>query len=233
MSSRRFLLLVLIASVAAAQDVRVSPYRVNRAAITDRSLINLFMREQAMVARAVPESLVVIDAAANGFGQGDLLIVYPGEETHPLLTVDEPLRSIMDNWNYNAGQITTADTLAAQLLLHAREFRDPYRGLLGQIVRGIEAYYQGSTIEGAFRRDRETTYLGLWNFDESAFGYREAPHLAGGDTVRSFDLLQLISSDTVYVTDETLYDVIYVYETVHDTVYLPLPSGDSAPRGGK
>jgi hypothetical protein len=223
-TARAIFFVILGVTAAFAQDVRVSPYRVNRAAVTDKSLINLFMREQAIVARETPDSLVVIDAASNGFGQGDLLIVYPGEATQPLLSVDEPLRSIMDNWNYNAGQITTPDTAAAQLLDHAREHHDPYRGLLGQIVRGIETYYAGPTIEGAFRCDHETTYLGLWNFDESAFRYREAPLGAAADTIHSYDLLQMISRDTVYVTDTTLYDVIYVYKTYHDTVYVPAPA---------
>lgn len=224
------LLTMAVALSVLAQDVRVSPYRVNRATITDRSLIDLFMREQAILTRQIPDSLVVIDASSNGFGQGDLLLTYPGDESHPLLTVEEPLRSIMDNWNYNAGQVTTSDTVSAQLLIHAREHRDPYRGLLGQIVRGIETYYTGATIEGAFRRDRETTYLGLWNFDESAFSYREAPLTAAGDTVHSYDLLQIIRRDTVYVMDTTLYDFIYVYKTYHDTVFVPVPGDAPAER---
>jgi hypothetical protein len=228
-----FLFLILtLSSLTLADEVRVRPYRAYCASVTDTTVIREFLQQQSIPTTEQTDSLEIIDATGNGFGENDLVIVYPSKQTYSLMTIEEPLKSMMKDWRYNAEQLTSPDTTSAQLFEDARADstgKGGFKGLLAFILKGLELYYGGNTVEGAFRRDQNSSYLELLNYNKDALKYRKLETAALSDTVHSYDLLQIVSRDTLVESDSTMYDVIYVYKTLHDTVYLPAdaPPADS------
>jgi len=209
-----------------AQEVRVSPYEVYRAFVYDPSLIKEFREAQMLQPDLQIDSIEIIDATRNGFGMGDLMVVYPSKELYHLMTVEEPLRSIMGSWSYDANkQLTTPATTSSDLQNLANDLQSPYAGLLAFLLRGLEWYYpSGQYVEGYFRRDPQTSFIELWNFELDALKFRDYEGPAISDTLELFDILKVVSNDTVFVTDTTLYDAIYIYKTYTDTVFVPQPA---------
>ena len=206
-------------------DVHVRPQRAYLASVTDSAVIRQFIDQQSIPIENRIDSIEIIDAAGNGFGEHDLIILYPSKRTYSLMTIEEPLKSMMKDWYYNAEQLTSPDIASVQLFHAAREDstgKGAFKGLLASILKGLELYYSGATIEGSFRRDENSSFLELWNYEPSALQFRELQTAGLLDTVQNYDLLQIVSSDTTEVADSTMYDVIYVYKTLHDTVYVPI-----------
>ncbi len=238
MRYRRLLMLGFLAlgiGAALAGDVRVRPYRAYCASVTDTAVIRHFIEQQSIPEQGHTDSLEIIDASGNGFGENDLIIVYPSKHTYSLMSIEEPLKTMMTDWHYNTSQLTSPDTTAAQLFTAARTDttgKGAFHGLLGFILRGLELYYGGEIIEGSFRRDQNSSFLELWNYDPQAFKFRESVSAASADTIQNYDLLQIVSHDTLELSDSTMYDVIFVYKTIHDTVYVaaeaPPPGDDHA-----
>jgi hypothetical protein len=220
---------VLCGGIALAQEVHVRPSMSYVAAITEPVLIEQVLRQQSIPLETHTDSIEIIDAMANGFGENDLLVLYPSKQVFALMNIEEPLKTMMDNWHYNLEQRTTPYTTSTELAKQTREERNPFDGLLTYVLRGIEQFYGGSGIEGTFRRDENSSYLALWNFAPDSFRYRDARGGGVSDTLRYYDLLNIVSHDTTYLADSTLYDVIYVYKTYRDTVYLPADSNHRAP----
>ena len=219
------LLVTTIVSLATAGDVRVRPQRAYSASVTDMSVVRLFLEQQSIPAQGRVDSVEIIDAAGNGFGENDLVVFHPSKQTYSLMTIEEPLKTMMKDWYYNAEQLTTPDTVSAQLFKAADEDstgKGAFKGLLAFVLKGLEVYYSGARIEGSFRRDENSSFLELWNYDPSLLRYREIQSVGLSDTVQTFDLLQIVSHDTLELADSMMYDVIYVYKTLHDTVYIPV-----------
>jgi hypothetical protein len=218
-----FVGLALITASCYAQEVVVKPYNVYHAFVYDRTLIEEFRQGQMLEPDLKIDSIEVIDATRNGFGIGDLIVAYPSKQIFHLMTIEEPLRSIMSSWTYDANKLYTAPfTTSAELRNSARELQSPYAGLLYFLLKGLELYYPtGEYIEGFFRKDKETSFIELWNFDEGKLNYREAEGLGVSDTLRLFDILKVEANDTVFLSDSTLYDAIYIYKTITDTIFVP------------
>ncbi|HEY3296523.1 MAG TPA: hypothetical protein VGL38_13925 [bacterium] len=223
-----FLALLALAAWCAAEDVHVRPTMAYSATITDPALIKQLLQQQSITQDGSTDSVEIIDAMANGFGENDLLVLYPSKQVFSLMTVEEPLKTMMENWHYNLQQRTTPFTRSADLSQQARTEHSPFAGLLSFIVRGLEAYYNGTVIEGTFRRDENTAYIALWNFAPDSFKYRDLSGTGMADTLHYYDLLQIVKQDTAFVTDSTMYDVIYVYKTYRDTVFIPMDSAGAA-----
>jgi hypothetical protein len=224
---RRIALLLLLFAVAercAAQDVHVRPSMSYIASIVEPGLIEQVLKQQSITPEGRTDSLEIIDAMGNGFGENDLLVLYPSRQVFPLMTVEEPLKTMMDNWHYNLEQRTTPFTASQDIIKQAHAERNPFDGLLSFIVRGLEQFYSGRVIEGTFRRDENSSYLALWNFSPDSFRYKDPKNAGVSDTLHYYDLLNIVSRDTTYIADSTIYDVIYVYKTYRDTVYVPVES---------
>lgn len=231
---RLFGLIVLaICSTCVGQEVHVRPTMAFCATITDPALIKQLLEQQAITPEGRTDSVEIIDAMSNGFGENDLVVLYPSKQVFSLMTVEEPLKTMMENWHYNLQQRTTPFTQSSDLTQQARAERNPFAGLLSYIVRGLENYYHGTVVEGTFRRDENTSYIALWNFAPDSFRYKEMQGAGMSDTLRYYDLLQIVKQDTTFVADSTMYDVIYVYKTYRDTVYVPLDSTVGAAKNGR
>ena len=215
--------LALLAASCFAQEVVVKPYNVYQAFVYDPTLIEEFRQGQMLEPDLEIDSIEVIDATRNGFGIGDLIVVYPSKQIFHLMAIEEPLRSIMSSWTYDANKLYSAPFItSAELRNSARELQSPYAGLLYYLLRGLELYYPGGEyIEGFFRKDTETSFIELWNFDQAKLNYRESEGIGVSDTLRFFDILKVEANDTVFLSDSTLYDAIYIYKTITDTIFVP------------
>jgi len=228
-----FILLLALFAVSFAEDVHVRPMMSYCATISDPVLIKQLLQQQAITLEAQTDSIEIIDAMANGFGENDLLVLYPSKQVFSLMTVEEPLKTMMENWHYNLQQRTTPYTRSTDLVQQARTEKSAFAGLLSFIVRGLETYYNGSVVEGTFRRDENSSYIALWNFAPDSFKYKDAQGAGLSDTLHYYDLLQIVKKDTSFIADSTMYDVIYVYKTYRDTVYVPMDSAMGAVRNAR
>lgn len=57
----------------------------------------------------------------------------------------------------------------------------------------------------------------MWGYNESALHYTPMPPTVP-DPVVIYDLLHVLRFDTLIKADTSLYDLIYVYKTVRETV---------------
>ena len=230
---RALIALLAVTQMLFAGDVRVNPYRAYCASVTDSSVIGQFVLQQSLPLTEPADSLEIIDASGNGFGENDLIIVYPSKQIFTLMTIEEPLKTMMKDWQYNSAQLTTPDMTSAKLFQGARDDstgKGAFKGLLGFVLKGLELYYSGDVVEGSFRRDQNRSVLERWNYAPAALHSQDLRSAGLADTVHAYDLLQIVSQDTVELADSTLYDVIYVYKTLHDTVYVPVDAATDTVR---
>ncbi|MCX6600770.1 MAG: hypothetical protein NT025_04315 [bacterium] len=216
-------LLGILAPVHSHAQV-VRPHMGYQVAITDQTFIGEFINQQSLSITGAVDSLVFIDADGQGFGENDLVTAYPSKQTFPLMQVEEPSRSYMAQWQFaHPNQFTSPRKSSSELFRTARDPDDPdaLKGMLAFIVRGLELYYKGVDVKGQFRQDSATVFIEVWDFDPNLFRYRDSEGIGMADTFQAYDLLHVLRNDTLLLSDSTLYDVIYVYKTFSDTVFVP------------
>ncbi len=214
--------LFLIPFLTLGQD-SVEPCKVYRKIVKDSAVIEHFRSGQLITSDLAIDSIEVIDGNGNGFGMGDLIILYPSKNIQALLTVEEPLKSIMAAWKPDVNKTFSSSlTESYQVFQIAEEWQSPFPGLLTFILKGLELYYpKGERIQGFFRKDPETSYIELWGYDEKELRYRPLEGLGISDTLEAYDVIHVVTRDTVYLADSTLFDAIYIYRTYSDTLILP------------
>ncbi|MBU0508808.1 hypothetical protein KKH27_08240 [bacterium] len=218
-----FVVLVLFATTESPAQV-VRPQFSRKITISDSVFIHDFIQQQALPIGERVDSLEFLDLDARGFSENDFVVVYPTRETFPLVEIGEQTRAYMEQWQTaNPWQVTAPRMSSSQLFEMAGrpEVRSALMGMLGFVLRGLEVFYEGTNVEGRFRQDSNTVYIELWNFDPALFQYRDLEGTGMSDTITSYDLLQVVRDDTLFLTDSTLFDVIYVYKTFRDTVFIP------------
>lgn len=216
-------LVLLICGVSSAREIVVEPYSVYHVVVNDPGIISLVRSEQSLDPEMVIDSLEFIDATRNGFGEGDLMVVFPNKQVFPLLNVEGKLRSTMDSWLFReTHQLTSPITDSYEMERVADEVKKPKPLILSAILRSLERYYSGDQIEGYFRRDCQTSFLQLWNYDPEQLKFVKMSQEEGAKKLNSFDLLKIVVHDTVYVTDSTMFDAYYIMKTEQDTVYIPV-----------
>lgn len=216
----------IVIPLACAQKIQVEPYQVHRTFVNDPTLIEIFRQEQLLESNMQIDSIEVIDATRNGFGQGDLMVIYPSKNMYPLIAVEKKLHNIMSSWEFDENLAFTSPYIHSQDNFGiAEQWKDPFVGMLAFILEGLELYYpQGERIMGSFRyqKDEKIAAIVLWDFSENDLVYR--PRKSGGiaDTLEAYDILQVVKQDTVFLSDSTLFDAIYIYKTITDTVFVPV-----------
>jgi len=211
--------LLIFSSVLMAQDGEVKPKEVHSVKVIDAEVIETFRRGQLLSPTIAIDSVEFIDVTRNGFGQGDLMIVYPMERVFPLLEVNETERSILNLYAFEENKTYSAPTLnVTQIQEDARILESPFAGILATVVKGVEYYYDGNYIQGLFRitRDRDIATLTLWNYSEEDMEYTAGSPAGIADTLLNYDLLKVyireLTTDTIYVpilvdTDELEYPI--------------------------
>ena len=201
-------LLLVFPSILMAQDGEVKPKEVHSVKVSDAEVIETFRRGQLLSPTIAIDSVEFIDVTRNGFGQGDLMIVYPMERVFPLLEINETERSILNLYEFEENKTYSAPTLnVTQIQEDARVLESPFAGILATVVKGVEYYYDGNYIQGLFRitKDRDIATLTLWNYSEEDMEYKTGSPAGIADTLLNYDLLK-----------------VYIRELTTDTIYVPI-----------
>jgi hypothetical protein len=157
----------------------------------------------------------IIDATGNGFGEDDLVKTYPSEQIYFPVPSDSA-QKIMNSWQFKANfQIVTQDRNAEEFENLPTEQAE--NGIFASILRGVHRNYQDLPMNIWFRRDATGITFEMWGFNQTGLNYTPPPPPLP-DSVVTYDLVHISRSDTLIKADSTMYDLIYVYKTVSDTV---------------
>lgn len=198
------------------QEISVDKITVPVVSIADKSLIDFFMFEFF-----IPETLVtkleIIDATSNGFGEDDLVKTYPSEAIYFPVPSDSA-QKIMNSWQFKANfQIVTQNRAPEEFENAATDKAE--NGIFASILKGVNRNYGDQPINIWFSRDENGVTYEMWGFNPTALSYT-APPPTVPDSVVTYDLVHVFRADTLIKADTTLYDLIYVYKTVSDTLVI-------------
>ncbi|MFQ5602578.1 MAG: hypothetical protein ACE5HS_04855 [bacterium] len=211
-------LIILSAKLFSQQgkDMKVDKMSVPVVSIKDRALIDFFMFE-FFIAETLVTQIDIIDATGNGFGEDDLVKTYPSQAIYFPVPSDSA-QKIMNSWQFKANfQIVSENR-------EPTEFENPTNanapnGIFAAILKGVNRNYRDQPIKILFERDKNGVTFEMWGYEPAALSYTPPPPPVP-DSVVTYDLVHVFRADTLIKADTTLYDLIYLYKTVSDTVYI-------------
>ncbi|MBD3289660.1 hypothetical protein GF337_12715 [candidate division KSB1 bacterium] len=206
------ILILSITSISFAQKndkVEVNQISVPMVTLLDSSLISFFLDEFF-----IPETLVtkmdIIDVSLNGFGENDIVKLYPSDNVYFLQFVSDAAQKRMNQWEFKANFQITAQNEDVSIA-DDYESNKPAYNIFGAILKGLNQNYQDLPIKIRFERDSSTVLFELWGHT------REALRVIPKEEPRVKDVLL---EQIAVKSDTTLYDCIFIYKTLIDTVYL-------------
>jgi len=206
-------LLFLIVNICFAQQhekpIAMNQITIPKISFADREMISYFMDEFF-----IPETLVtkmdIIDVGLNGFGENDIVRLYPSDNVYFLQFVSEAAQKKMNEWEFKANfQITAKNEDLS--IADDYETNIPAYNIFGAILRGLNQNYQDLPIKIRFERDSSTVLFELWGHNEQELKVIPDINTRLNDPI----LTQIIAK-----SDTTLYDCIFVYKTIIDTVLV-------------
>ncbi len=221
-ASRLALLLGILALLAFARIIRaqdaisVDKITVPVVTVEDSRLIDFFVYE-FFIAETLVTRLDIIDATGNGFGEDDLVKTYPSEVIYFPVPSDSA-QAIMNSWRFKANfQIVTESREPEAFENLPNEKAE--NGIFASILRGVNRNYQDQPINVWFQRDGSGVTFEMWGYNKGLLNYQPPPP-EKPDSVTTYDLVHVFRSDTLIKADTTMYDLIYLYKTVTDTVIV-------------
>jgi len=191
------------------QDIEINQISVPTVKLTNSRLISFFMDEFF-----IPETLVtkmdIIDVNNNGFGEHDIVRLYPSDNVYFLEFVSDKAQSRMNQWKFKANFQITAENKDEEILNEYESNKAAYN-IFGSILKGLNQNYYDLPIKIHFERDSATVLFELWGYNEMLL--QEIPD-------HSTRLNDVILTQISTKTDTTLYDCIFIYKTITDTVYV-------------
>lgn len=189
--------------------------------IDDRSTIDFFV-EEFFLPETSYTRIEVIDTESNGFGKNDLLKFHPSGSMYYLDMVTDTAQKVMNAWEVEENVEIVTDRLdpARYDSVGTAEF-----GILGSLAEGIERNYRGAPININMRRDSTGIVFEMWGYEADSLVYTPPPPPVP-DSVPVFDLIQSYRTEETILPDTTTYDLLFIYRTETDTVFLEPPEGD-------
>jgi len=207
-------LLMLAAARLPAQAISVDKMTVPVVSIEERELIDFFMFE-FFIAETLVTRMEIIDATGNGFGEDDLVKTYPSEAIYFPVPSDSA-QKIMNSWQFKANfQIVSENRVPEEFENLPNEKAE--NGIFASILKGVNRNYQDAPINIWFQRDSTGVTFEMWGFNKQNLAYTPPPPPVP-DSVITYDLVHVVRNDTLIKADSTVYDKIYIYKTVTDTL---------------
>ena len=183
--------------------------------ITSKELISFFLDEFF-----IPETLVtkmeIIDVSVNGFGENDIVKLYPSDQVYYLQYVSDKAQIEMNKWKFTANFQITAKNRDISILNEYNTNRPSYN-IFGSILKGLNQNYNDYPIKIRFERDSTTVLFELWSFNEQKL------ELIPDKSSRMNDPVM----EKITVTSDTTFrDCIFIYKTIIDTVFIKKESDD-------
>jgi len=206
---------MMLSHPAAAQpssQVLVTRKTVPVATIKDRETINFFV-EQYFIPEQKIDSIEVIDVLGDGFNEKDVLEVYPSKQLFSLSESDTAL-AVMRNWKRSSFIEVVAER-GKRSEYGARSNFPAALSMFNGLVRLVEKNYVGRRLTLQFDFDgseKGAASLQIWGFQED-----ELLKALNPNDQFAHDMMFYTRSDTIYI-EKPVYDVIYIQQTVTDTV---------------
>ena len=224
LAARTAVLLALVSAPARAQsrEVAVTRRAVPVAIVKDEPTIKFFV-DQYFITEDKIDSMLVIDITANGFDEKDVLEVYPSKK---IINLSESAAALelMRNWK-RTGFIELTGARNARGQIEVKDKQNPvaqefFRGMVRLIERTYK--YEGRKLSLFFEFDdkKGVAALQIWGYGDKS----EMQEQPKSNNQSSHDLLFFTRTDTVYVK-QPVYDVIYIEQTVTDTVKVYVKDG--------
>jgi hypothetical protein len=209
--------LLVAAALNAQEETRIAASMCLVAENSDQDLIRQLLDQQLIVASNV-ERIRITDIASDGFGEGDLLQLFPGGESHLLRQLSGDMQVLLAGWAFasNHEVLAPVDVTAAEL----RSLDLPAAELLGDVMQAARKHLGLAAFEMAVDYGPQGLQLRIWDYPGDSLYHRPGFDSAGG---RLVDVVQILRSDTTYVVDKVLRDLIIIESRVEDTVYPPDP----------
>ena len=149
------------------------------------------------------EKIRFIDLTNNGFGNEDMMTLFPSRMSFPFL-VDSALANGMESWTFNTGeQVIARDTSALfyEQLAEKEPKRKAVNGILAGILRALNSNFHGETIKIYFERTAtHNIRLDMWGFTDSTdIFYGQNPETWNTNPLSRIDTVIVVKRDTVYV----------------------------------
>lgn len=187
--------------------------------IMDKNLINFFL-EEFMIIEDNVERIEVIDATGNGFGEDDLIKLYPSNQIYFPVPSDTA-QKIMNSWEFRANFRIDAENKPAEVY-EELPTNKAANAIFASLVRGLSYNYKDLPIKIRCERDSSGVTFEMWGYNEEKLQFTPPPSPLP-DSVVNFDVVHVIRSDTLVVADTTFNDFMYIFKTVSDTVFVKKP----------
>ena len=197
-------------------DVTIDQQMVSIARVSDRFLIDFFIESYLIPEDSVKE-LHFIDATGNGFGEEDLIKCFPSERTYYLFPSDTA-QKVMNDWQFTSNFQSVTRNVDPQV------FRDlgsdkAQNAVLASMLESLNWNYSDLPMKMYFARDSSTVVFDMWGFRPDALQWQPPPPPPSVPQT-TYDLMHVMRSDTLIVTDTTYYDQYFIYRTVSDTLII-------------
>ena len=215
-----------------ASDVIINQEIVTTATVTNPDSIRKIVRISLL-----PEnpdsirSITLIDANNNGFGSDDFVLVKPSGRSYELIP-SAALTAMIRNWRFNAAtQLVGGPRQGAEFLESLPE-NDPKKKaanyILASVLRGLSSNYAAEPINLYFTRSTDGAYaFDMWGYDLAEDSlYWQPPKYPPGGYLKNYDIFRVerTDKDTLFISNTRLYDQIYIYHNVVDTVFIAADS---------
>ena len=225
-----FTSMVLVHNIYAQsqQDVIIDQEIVTTATITNADSIRKIVRIRLLPEKADSiQSITLIDANNNGFGSDDFVLVKPSGRSYELIP-SAALTEMIKNWHFTAETQLVGGPRQGSEFLESLNEDDPKKKaanfILASMLRGLNNNYTAQPMNIYFRRSFNGAYaFDMWGYDVAEDSlYWQPPKYPPGGYIKNYDIfrVQRTDKDTLFISNTTLYDQIYIYHNVTDTVFI-------------
>jgi hypothetical protein len=200
----------------AQDEVVIDQAMISTATITERKWIDFFINSY-LIPESEVERIVFIDATGNGFGEEDLIKCFPSEKTYYLFPSDSA-QKIMNSWEFSSNFQSVTQNKAPEVFEELQTDR-AQNWILAGLLHSLNRNYADLPMKMYFERDSTTMVFELWGYTEPALRWRPPPPPPSVPET-TYDLLHVLRSDTLFVSDTTYYDQFFIYRNVVDTVFM-------------
>ena len=203
-------------TLPAQEDIVIDQTMISTAIITDQKLIEFFLEAYLIPEEDVAE-MRFIDATGNGFGDEDLIKCFPSEKTY-FLFPSEDAQAVMNNWKFTSNFQSVTQNAAPETF-ETLGTDKAQNAVLSSLLRGINRNYNDLPIKIYFERDSNAVVFDMWGFKPDSLQWQPKPEPPKvPDT--TYDILHVLRSDTLILSDTTYYDQFYIYRSGADTLYM-------------
>lgn len=210
------------------EPVVVEQKVVAMAIVRDRPIIEMILEENTLpgIDPDSVEYLQILDATNNGFGDEDIVVVFPWQKAYTFFATKR-LKDNMETWEVSAENQVVTENRAPEFFEQqpaADSTELAKNWMLASILRGVNNNYSDIPMKIYFERKRDgTIQFNTWGYNRQEEALKPQPDAyLPGRNIKNYDVYRVLRRDSVtrFISNTTLYDQIYIYHQTSDTVFF-------------